>query len=130
MGFPSGSTAKESACLAGDARKMQIQSLGWEDPLEKEMATHSSILPWEIAWTVEPSGLQPMGSQRVIYSLATKRQQEFLTASKVVKVRVTTFIREATVTDFPNPLHTHREIPQTCRRLKFSIFIGSRKKIH
>ena len=77
MGFPSGSTAKESACLAGDARKMQIRSLGWEDPLEKEMATHSSILPWEIAWTVEPSGLQPMGSQRVIYNLATKRQQEF-----------------------------------------------------
>ena len=38
-----------------------VQSLGWEDSLEKEMVTHSSILAWQIAWTEEPSGLQPMG---------------------------------------------------------------------
>ena len=43
----------------------QVQSLGQEDPLEKGMATHSSILGWEIPWTEEPGGLQPMGSQRV-----------------------------------------------------------------
>ena len=43
----------------------QVQYLGWEDPLEKEMATHSSILAWEIPWTGEPGGLQSMGSQRV-----------------------------------------------------------------
>ena len=42
-----------------------IQSLGWEDPLEKEMATHSSILAWKISWTEEPGGLHSMGSQRV-----------------------------------------------------------------
>ena len=42
---------------------MQIHSLGQEDPLEKETATHSSILAWEIPWTEEPSGLQSMGSQ-------------------------------------------------------------------
>ena len=42
-----------------------IQSLGWEDPLEKKMATHSSILAWEIPWTEEPGRLQSMGSQRV-----------------------------------------------------------------
>ena len=42
----------------------QVQSLGWEDPLEEEMATHTSILAWRIPWTVEPSGLQSMGSQR------------------------------------------------------------------
>jgi len=42
-----------------------VQSLGWEDPLEKEMATHSSILAWRIPWTEEPGGLQSMGSQRV-----------------------------------------------------------------
>ena len=41
-----------------------IQSLGWEDPLEEEMATHSSILVWKIPWTQEPGGLQPMGLQR------------------------------------------------------------------
>ena len=42
-----------------------VQSLGCEDPLAREMATHSSILPWEIPWTEEPGGLQSMGSQRV-----------------------------------------------------------------
>ena len=41
-----------------------VQSLSWEDPLEKELATHSSILAWEIPWTEEPGGLQPMGSQK------------------------------------------------------------------
>ena len=46
-------------------RETQVQSLGWEDPLEKEMATHSSILAWRIPWTEEPDGLQSMGSQRV-----------------------------------------------------------------
>ena len=42
-----------------------VQSLGRKDPLEKEMATHSSILAWRIPWTEEPGGLQSMGSQRV-----------------------------------------------------------------
>ena len=43
----------------------QVLSLGWEDPLEKEIATHSSILVWEIPWIEEPGGLQSMGSLRV-----------------------------------------------------------------
>ena len=42
-----------------------VQSLGWEDALEKEVATHSSILAWKISWTEEPGGLQSMVSQRV-----------------------------------------------------------------
>ena len=46
-------------------RETQIQSLGWEDPLEKEMAIHSSTIAWKIPWTKEPSRLQSMGSQRV-----------------------------------------------------------------
>ena len=46
-------------------RETQIQSLGREDPLEKEMATHSSILAWKIPWTEEPGRLQSMGLQRV-----------------------------------------------------------------
>ena len=47
-------------------QETQVQSLGWEDPLEKEMATHSSVLAWRIPWTKEPGiGLQSMGSQRV-----------------------------------------------------------------
>ena len=43
----------------------RVQSLGWEDPLEKEMAIHSSIIAWEIPWTKESGRLHPMGSQRV-----------------------------------------------------------------
>ena len=46
---------------------MRVPSLGQEDPLEKEMATHSSILAWRIPWTEEPGGLQSIGSQRVGY---------------------------------------------------------------
>ena len=48
----------------------------WEDPLEKEMATHSSIPAWRIPWTEELSGLQSMGLQRVGHELVTKLQQE------------------------------------------------------
>ena len=44
-------------------QETQVQSLGQEDPLEKGMATHSSILAWEIPWTEDPGGLQSMGSQ-------------------------------------------------------------------
>ena len=46
-------------------QETQVRSLGWEDPLERGMATHSSILAWRIPWTEEPGRLQPMGSQRV-----------------------------------------------------------------
>ena len=49
----------------------EFPSLSWEDPLEKEMATHSSILAWEIPWTEESDGLQPMASQRVRHNWAT-----------------------------------------------------------
>ena len=52
-------------------RETQVQSLGQEDPLEKEMATHSSILAWRIPWTEEPGGLQSMGSQRVGHDRVT-----------------------------------------------------------
>ena len=56
-------------------QEMRVQSLGQEDPLEKEMATHSRILAWEIPWTEEPGGLQFAGLQRVGHNLATKQQQ-------------------------------------------------------
>ena len=48
-----------------ETQKMQVQSLGQEDPMEKEMATHSSLLAWEMLWTEEPGGLLSLGSQRV-----------------------------------------------------------------
>ena len=60
MSFPGGSDGKASACNAGDP----VQSLGWEDLLEKEMATHSSILAWRIPRMEEPGRLQSTGSQR------------------------------------------------------------------
>ena len=47
-------------------QETQVQSLGWEDPLEKGMATHSTILAWEIPWTEEPGGLQSTGSQELV----------------------------------------------------------------
>ena len=52
----------------------KVPSLGREDPMEKEMATHCSILTWEIPWTEEPGSLQFMGLQRVEHDLATKQQ--------------------------------------------------------
>ena len=54
---------------------MQVQSPGQEDPLEKEMAIHSSILAWKIPWTEEPGGYTVYGSQRVRHDLATEQQQ-------------------------------------------------------
>ena len=52
-------------------QEIQVQSLGWEDPLEKGMTTHSSILVWKIPWTEEPGELQSMGLQRVRHNWVT-----------------------------------------------------------
>ena len=51
--------------LPEDPADARVQSLRWEDPLQEEMATHTSILAWRIPWTEEPGGLQSMGSQKV-----------------------------------------------------------------
>ena len=63
--FPCGTSGKAPDCPCGRLKEMQVWSLDGEDPLKKEMATHSSILSWRIPWTEEPSGLQTTGSQRV-----------------------------------------------------------------
>ena len=57
---------------------MQVQSLGQEDPLQKEMAAHSSILVWEIPWTEEPGRLQSMGLQRAGHDLGIKQEQNYI----------------------------------------------------
>ena len=62
-------------------QKTRVWSLGWENPLEKEMATHSSILAWKILWTEEPARLQSMGSQRVEHSWVTKHIAHILLLS-------------------------------------------------
>ena len=66
--FPGGSVVNNSAAL----QETWVQSLGQEDPLEKEMATRSCILVWEVLWTEEPVGLLSMGSQRVGHNWATE----------------------------------------------------------
>ena len=57
-------------------QETQVRFLGWEDPLEKEIATHSSVLAWDIPWTEEPGGLQSTGLQRAGHDLVTKEQQQ------------------------------------------------------
>ena len=64
QGSPSGSEVKNLPTVQ-ELQETWIQSLGWEDPMEEDMATHSSILAWRIPWTEEPGGLQSMGSHRV-----------------------------------------------------------------
>ena len=59
MGFPGGSVVKNLSSM----QVTRVQSLDWEEPLEKAMATHSSILAWRIPWTEEPCQLQSMGAQ-------------------------------------------------------------------
>ena len=75
-GFPSGSGVKNPP--EGDAGR-QVQTLGQEDPLEKEMTTHLSIFAWEILWTEEPGGLQSMGLQKVGYDQLTEHTLFFIT---------------------------------------------------
>ena len=57
--------------------EMRVRYLGWENPLEKEIATRSSILAWKIPWTEKPGGLQSMGSQRVGYDWATRQSHTY-----------------------------------------------------
>ena len=59
-----GLAVKNPPINAGDLQEMQVQSLGWEDPREQGMATHSNILAWEIPWTEEPGRLKSMGMQK------------------------------------------------------------------
>ena len=60
--LPSGSAVKDPPAVQ-ETQETRVPSLGWEDPLEEEMATHSSILAWRIPWAEESGGLQSMGSQ-------------------------------------------------------------------
>ena len=73
-------------------RETRVRSLGWEDPLEKEMATHSSILAWRIPWTKEPGGLQSTGSQRVRHDWATSLSLSLCLIKKrpVIRQKTTT----------------------------------------
>ena len=73
LGFPNGSVVKNPPPM----QETWVYSLDWEGPLEKEMATHSSILAWKIPWT-EEHGLQSMGLQRVSHNLVTKDEHSVI----------------------------------------------------
>jgi len=64
-GFPGGSGVKNPPATQETWQEKQIRSLGWEDALEQEMATHSSTLAWKIPWTEKPGRLQSIGSERL-----------------------------------------------------------------
>ena len=85
-GFSGGSVVKNPPAK----QETQVQSLGWEDPLEKEMATHSSILAWEISCTEELAGYSPWGRKRVGHDLAIKQQLQkmyyYTSGQEVVRI--------------------------------------------
>ena len=66
LGFLDGSVVKNPPAMQ-EKQEVQVRSLGWEDPLEEGMATHSSILAWRMPWTEEPGGLQSIVSQRITH---------------------------------------------------------------
>ena len=69
--FPGGTVVRNPPAMQ-EILEAWVWSLGWEDPLEEEMATHSSIFAWKIPWTEEPGGLQSMGSQSLRHNLVTE----------------------------------------------------------
>ena len=85
MGFPSDSGVKILPPMQ-EMLETWVQSLGWEDPLEKEMATSSSILAWEIPWTEKPGGLKSMESQRVRHNLVTEHARTHTHTNMILNI--------------------------------------------
>ena len=110
MGFPGGSVVK----ILPAKQETWVQSLSYEDPLQEGMATHSSILAWEIPWTEETGRLQSMGCQRVRHNLVTEQQQQrvLLSVTQVSKVPSWSHVGEQRETVKPQP-PGHR-IPTLC----------------
>ena len=75
---------KNPPAMQKSQKLMWVPSLGWEDPLEEEMATHSSILSWKIPWAEEPGGLQSMGLQRIEHDWAEQSLPEGTSSSTEV----------------------------------------------
>ena len=83
MGFPGDSVVKNPPVNAGVVGSIHVQ----EDPLEKEMATHFSILAWEIPWTEEPGGYSPWSCKKVGHNSMTKQQQTYNNLRNIVSLR-------------------------------------------
>ena len=84
---PSASLVAQSVKNLPAVQESCVRSLGWEDPLEKEMATHSSILTWRIPWTEKPGRIKSMGSQRVGHDWVNEQQHGCLCAQLLSHVR-------------------------------------------
>ena len=98
MGFPGGSDAK---CLPA-MQETRVQSLNWEDPLEKEMATHSSTLAWKIPWAEEPCKLQSMGLQRVRHEPTSLHFTSIHRHLSILHLRLPWFLHSDTIHKFKN----------------------------
>ena len=92
--FPGGSIIKNPLAVQ-ETQETRVQSLGWEDPLEKEMATHSSILVWEIPWTEKSGGLQSLGLQMTerlsMHTYSKLLRQGGIRLQKILNARVKNF---------------------------------------
>ena len=116
--------AQRLKCLPG-IQETRVRSLGWEDPLEKEMATHSSTLAWRIPWREEPGSLQSMGSQRVRHDWATSlsRRREQWSRMLVLyrsKINTETYSLSLVIRSSFNSLSNRSLIHVMRRKLKFN----------
>ena len=87
MCFPVVSAVTNLAAMQ-ETQEMQIQSLGWEDPLEEEMAMHSSFLVWIVLWTEEPGGLQSKGLLRLGHNWARENHEKFPLCSRLKEQKI------------------------------------------
>ena len=99
-------------------QETRVWSLGWEDPLEEEMASYSSILAWRITWAEEPGGLQSMGPQRVRHDWATEHTQTIVLVYEILRVwawvgAVGSQSVDTTVSGYSGPLVRQTQNAQT-----------------
>ena len=110
-------------------QKTRVQSLGWEDPLWKEMVTYSNILAWKIPWTEEPGGLQSMGSQRVRHNWVTNTVR-YVTGScgnsifTLLEDLQECFPQKLQHFKFPPAMYDGPISPHPCQHLSFSVFFS------
>ena len=93
LGFPGGSVVKKIHLPIQEIQETRVRSLDQEDPLEKEMATHSSTLAWSIPWTEETGGLQSVRLQRVRHNVLTKQQLNSLIKMGYTQLPVFIYIK-------------------------------------
>ena len=101
MGFPGGSVVKNPLVM----QETWVRSLGGEDPLEKNMATHSSVVAWRILWTEEPGGLQALGSQRVRHDWSNGARTQ--ACMSVTSIKLEKRIKQNSTRKISNWLNSH-----------------------